>query len=219
MPLNANKVPAKKSNIEVMAPGTYPAILAGIVDLGLQAQKPYNGQERHPVYEIVLTYEFVGEFLNDEDGNPDESKPRHLSERIPIHNLKAKKAKSTKRYYALDPEEKHEGDFVKLVGTPCTVTVVHNPKKGSDDVYVNISNVSSPIKGYPYPPLKNDPKVFNRDHPDMTVWEKLPEWIQRVIKEGLDFHSTELAKKLNYTAPASAPAPAPKQLDMDDAPF
>ena len=90
-------------NIEPLEPGTYPARLVQVVDLGVQAQRPYQGKEKDPVQEILLTYEFVDEFLKDEDGNEETDKPRWLSESMPLFNLSSERAKSTLRYNALDP--------------------------------------------------------------------------------------------------------------------
>ena len=62
MALNANKAGGDnfvpQANI---APGSYPARLVQIIDLGLQAQKPYQGKDKAPVQEIMFTYELVDE--------------------------------------------------------------------------------------------------------------------------------------------------------------
>src|SRR6187402_3731535 len=121
MALNANKPQtggkkfAPQANIEA---GVYPARLVQLIDLGLQAQRPYQGKDKAPVQEIMLTYELVDEFMKDEEGKDIEDKPRWVSETLPFHGLFADKAKSTQRYLAFDPKQEYEGDFSKAVGSP-----------------------------------------------------------------------------------------------------
>ena len=121
MGLNAKKVKmaaGKGEGIveqEAIEAGTYPARVAQVIDMGLQPQRPYQGQEKPPVQEILITYELLDEFCLDEKGEEIEDKPRWVSETIPFHNLEVDLAKSTKRYKALDPEMEFDGDFTQLV--------------------------------------------------------------------------------------------------------
>src|SRR5690554_5331156 len=133
MALNAKNIPGGGGgNYEPMEPGTYPARVVQIIDLGLQNQRPFQGQEKPPAREIAITYEFVDEFMKDENGEDQEDKPRWLTEIMPLHNLSSERAKSTQRYNALDPNMVYDGDFSQLVDTPCNVTVVQNPGKGKN---------------------------------------------------------------------------------------
>lgn len=199
--LNANKVPSggKQFEPQLIEAGTYPSRLVQVIDLGLQAQRPYQGQEKKPAREIMLTYELSDEFMKDEEGNDLEDKPRWLSENIPLHNLSNDKAKSTKRYYALDPKNEANGDWSQLVTTPCMVTVVSNENKSSGKTYNNISSVSSmrPREAANLPELKNPPKVFDLDSPDLTIFLSLPEWLQNKIKDNLEFGGSKLEKLLS----------------------
>lgn len=201
MTLNANALPKTGGKkFDPVDIGNYPARVVCIYELGLQSQRPYKGKEKPPRNEVMFTYELVSEFLQDEDGNDMEDKPRWISETFGFYPLTADMAKSTKRYNVLDPKNEHKGDFSKLIETPCTITVVHN-KASNGNVYANVSAVTPPMKGMSYPELKNSPKVFDRTNPDMEVWEAMPEWIQKKIKEGLDFKSTTLFEKLTGTPP------------------
>lgn len=198
--LNANKLKDEKKNdgfkIPDIEPGNYPARVAGIIDLGVQPQRPYREKEKPPINEIMITYELTSEFLLDEDDNVLADKPRHLSERIPFYPLTAELATSTKRYNALDPKGEFEGDFSKLVGCPCTVTIVNNKNKKTGKIYNNIAAVTPPMKGFTIPELKNEPRILDRSNPDMDVWGRLPDWIKEKIKGGLDYYNTKLATLL-----------------------
>lgn len=235
MALNAKNIPNKSNSDRVpqasLEPGTYPARVVQILDLGLQPQRPYQGQDKPPANEIMITYELVDVFLVDENGEEVEDKPRWISETLPIHSLEADLAKSTKRYRALDPDEVYEGDFSKLVDTPCSVTIVVN-KKG-DKVYENVANVSTmrARDAAKCPELKNEVKVFDLSDPDMAVFGKLPKWLQEKITSNLEFKGSPLEaalsgapskekkdEKPSRSKPAKKEEPAfdPDEQDEDD---
>lgn len=210
MALNAKKVPKAAGNnnrIEQpnIDPGSYPARVVQIIDLGLQPQRPYKGEEKDPAYSLMMTYELLDEFCVDENGEPDETKPRWISEEFPLRNLEADLAKSTKRYKALDPDEDHGGDFTALIEAPCMVNVINN-KAADGRVFDNIAGVTGmrPKDAARAAPLVNEPKVFNLDEPDVEVFRSLPQWIQDKIKGNLDFGGSALEEAL-------AEAPAPKE--------
>lgn len=205
MGLNAKKVPmnggtGKGPQQEAIEAGTYPARVVQILDLGLQEQRPYQGEEKPPAHEIMLTYEFLDEFCVDEAGEDMEDKPRWLSETMPLRNLESDLAKSTKRYKALDPNDVHDGDFIALIGTPCMVTVVNNPGKGknADKTYTNIVGVSTmrPKEAKKAPELINPSKIFLLDEPDLEVLGSLPDWLQDKIKGNLEFRGSVLEHTL-----------------------
>lgn len=206
MSLNAKKAPKAGNgggNRVEQAPfedGSYPARVVQILDLGMQPQQPYQGKEKPPAHEMMVTYEFLDEFCVDEEGNELEDKPRWLSETFPLYNLDADKAKSTKRYNALDPDLDHDGDFTALVGSTCTVTVVQNPGKGKNagKIYNNIANVAPmrPKDAAKAPELVNPPKVFLLDEPDLEVFQSLPEWLQDKIKGNLEYECSPLQTAL-----------------------
>lgn len=180
-----------QANIE---PGTYPARLVQVIDLGLQPQRAYQGKEKPPANEIMLTYELVDTFMKDADGNELEDKPRWISETLPFYGLFADKAKSTQRYLAFDPKEDFEGDFAQLIGKPINVTVVNNAV--GDKVYDNIATISAmrPKDAEKCPELVNPSKLFDLDAPDMEVFNALPEWLREKIKSNLKFQGSPLQK-------------------------
>lgn len=216
--LNAKDIPSNNTGggnrPDPLDAGTYPARLVQIITMGIQKQRPYKGDEKPPVLELMLTYEFLDEFLKDEDGNDIEDKPRWLSETIPFHNLNAELAKSSKRYYALDANVEHDGDWSKLIAAPCMVTVVQAEGKGKNagKVYENIASVSSmrPKEAAKAPDLVNPPKVFDFYSPDMDVYNTLPQWIQDKMKDAVDFDGSALEEALEREA-IDGPAPEKKE--------
>lgn len=224
MSLNARKIKSQPTGPqqEPIDAGSYPARVVQILDLGVQPQRPFQGEEKPPAHEIMLTYEFLDEFCKDENGEDIEDKPRWLSETFPLRSLDADLAKSTKRYKALDAKEVHGGDFTMLIDTPCTVTVVCNAGKGknADKVYNNIQAVSAmrPRDAANAPELTNPPKVFVLDEPDLEVFKSLPQWLQDKIKENLEFEGSALQEALEGPQTPSKPKakPSPKAKVEED---
>ena len=149
MALNAkNKEYTNNSNkIEqpVLDAGAYPGRVVQVIDLGVQPQRPYKGEDKPPAQEIMVTYELADEFIVDEEGNPVEDKPRWLSENFPLHNLQSDLAKSTKRYYAVDPDGVYDGDWTKLVGQPVMINITKDAGSGKNagKVFNNVASTSS----------------------------------------------------------------------------
>jgi hypothetical protein len=213
MGLNASKIPSAGTGNtnpqEPMEAGTYPCRIVQVLDLGLQAQRPYQGQEKPPAQMIMVTYEFTDEFMKDEDGKDMEDKPRWLSEEFPLYNLNQDKAKSTKRYLALDADKVHEGDWTQLVGQACNVTVVNNVGKGAHEgkTFTNIASVASMRSkdADRTAPLVNDPKTFNLEDPSIEIFNSLPDWLQEKIKGNLNFKGSALDNRLSG-APETEPS-------------
>ena len=198
----AARVP--QANIKV---GGHPARLVQIIDLGLQARKPYKGTPKSPEEMIYATYELSHEFMKDADGKEEANRPRWVSEDFVAYSLEAEKAKSTQRYLALDPERKFGGDFSKILGAACTVVIVHN--KVGDKVYDNVGDVTPAptVPGYKQPELVNPPVLFDLSSPDLAVFAKLPQFLQDRIKSNLNYNGSLLQKLLGETGSAAAPAP------------
>lgn len=225
--LNASKLPST-SNAKPIPPldaGSYPARLVQILLMGVQKNRPYKGEEKAPSLKIRLTYEMLDEFMKDEDGNDIPEKPRWISEDLPFFSLKADLAKSTKRYYALDPDSEHEGDWAKLLSAPCVVTLVQSESKGK--IYNNVAGVSAmrPKEAAKAPPLVNEGKIFDFYSPDMEVFNSLPDWLQEEAKSAVDFEGSPLEAALSSSAsttnkkdktPVRASNEAPEGADKTD---
>lgn len=218
MSLNAKNVPSggtPRERPEPLDAGSYPARLVQVLSLGVQPQRPFKGEEKAPKLELMLTYEFLDEFLKDEDGEDIEDKPRWLSETLPFNNLDADLAKSTKRYYALDANAEHGGDWAALVGTPCVVTIVQNEGTGKNagSVFENIAAVSAmrPKEAAKAPELVNPPKVFDFYDPDMEIFLSLPQWLQDKMKGAVDFGGSALEKAIKAGPVKDESTPAAKK--------
>lgn len=188
MAMNARKVKNTGGpKAPLIAAGAYPGRLQGVIDCGLQPQE-YKGESKAPKTELWTTYELSDEFMPDEDGNPNEEKPRWFSEFLPLNNLDSDLANSTKRYYALDPNEEADGDWSQLIGKPVTIAIV---VKGE---YNNIGGTGAmrPKEASKLPELVNASRVFSMDDPDVEVFLSLPNFVQDKIKGGLEYEGSKL---------------------------
>lgn len=218
MALNLKNIPRNKGPGQASIPaGVYPGRIVQLIDLGLQPQKPFAGKEKQPAFELILGYELVDEFMKDEDGNDIPDKPRWVSETLPVYGLEADKAKSTQRYLALDPNQNFEGDFTKLVNLPCNVAIVNN--QVGDKTYDNVGSISPmrPRDAANCPELKNAPRVFDLDNPDIAMFNSFPKWIQDKVKGNLNFKGSKLEAALKVGKPTDKPVEkAPKDGDEAD---
>jgi len=224
MALKAKQMKSQFKRPDPLEAGTYPARLVQVLTLGLQPQRPFKGEEKPPVDELMVTYEFLDEFLTDEEtGEELLDKPRWLSEDFPFYPLSSDKAKSSKRYHAFDPKEEFDGDWSEILGDPCLVTIVQNPGKGANEgvIYENVAGVSA-MRGKDADKaeeLKNPPKLFNIDEPDMEIFLSLPEWIQDKMKSNLNFEGSALERAIkNHKGSVDSGAPT-KDEDQDEIPF
>lgn len=219
MTLKSSNAPSNSKPQEPIDPGSYPGRLVQVIDLGLQPQK-FENEEKPPKNEIMTTYELSDEFMKDEEGNDIEDKPRWVSETFTLNSLNSDRAKSTARYYALDPEAKYEGDWSQLLETPASITIINKAGSGKNKgkVYNNIATVSAmrPKDASRMPALKNEAKFFDMDNPDVELFLSLPDFIQKKIREGLEFEGSKLDKLLDTHKGKPADKKAKKEEVVED---
>jgi hypothetical protein len=219
MSLNIKKIPSNGGGNRVeqpaIDPGSYPARVVQIIDLGVQTRPAFKGDEKPPAHMISITYELLDEFCVDAAGEPDESKPRWVSEDFPLNSMDMDLATSTKRYKALDPTDMYDGDFTLLIGSPCVVQLVVKAGTGKNagKVYTNVMGVAAmrPKDADKAAELVNPPKVFTLDEPDMQVFASLPEWMQEKLKSNLKYKGSALEA-------AILGKPAPEKVEEEDEP-
>lgn len=219
MALNAKTVKATGGDrvAQALVPkGNHFARIAQVIDLGLQARKAWKGTVKPPVHQLWVTYELVNSFMIDKNGKEDKEQPRWISERMNLFSLSQENATSTKRMEALDADGSIDGDWGRVGGLPCTLTVTHS----KDGKYNNIGAISPPMAGIDVPELVNDVRIFDIDEPDMEVYEGLPDFLKTIMSEGLEFKGSRLAKLLDGEVESSVPsAPEEEVPEDDDTPY
>lgn len=208
MAINSKTAPSGGGTTqEAIEPGSYPGRLVQIIDFGLQAQE-FEGESKPPRKEIGTTYELLDEFMKDDEGEDITDKPRWQSESFPLHNLAADRAKSTQRYFALDPRDEYDGDWEKLLGTPVMITITQAAGKGKNKgkVYNNIASVSTmrAKEAAAAPKLKNEPRFLDLEvvnDANLQLFTDLPQWIRDKIKKGLEWQGSEFQIALESFKP------------------
>ena len=180
--------------IPVLDAGLYPARLAEVIELGIQKGRVYKGEQKPPSLEYMLTFECLDEFLENDKGEPDETKPRFFSLRFVPKNISSIRATSTIVYKALDPEYAFGGDFTKLVNTPCVIELVRNKGEAGkpDKNYISSVLPMRAKEKLKAKPLVNPAIIFDFYNFDPDVFKSLKPWQQTVIKEALDWNGREV---------------------------
>lgn len=201
--LNANEVKAPKGKSPILEPGMYQARVFQVIDLGLQAQRPWKGKDKPPVNQLWVTYQIPDEFLLDEDGKEDKEKPRWVSERLNLYPLNQERAKSTLRMKAIDPTNELAGQWDKALGMPCLVQVIHS----ADGEYANVGSVSPVMKSQVTDDLIGEPVLFDKSNPDKAVLDELPDFLKTIIAADL---TPEVATRV---------APPVSEVEEDEPPY
>lgn len=175
-------------SLDVPEKGTHIARVVGVLDLDLQPGYEYQGEMVEPQYKVSFTYE-LGASRTKED------KPHWVSEDFKVSDHE--RSKMYARVNAIDPNGKitNNGEnLAKLIGAPCMVSTDVNDKG-----YAKIIGVSSIPNGYPVSELENDPQLFDWDNPDMEVYKRLPEFVQKKLTASLNFDGSPLHRALAMT--------------------
>ncbi len=216
MPLNINATPKRAPKQRPLIPtGQHMSRIVQIIDFGLQAQRPYKGQEKSPAYEVYVTFEYPNQTI-EVDG---EERPMWKSKRIKLSS--DERSTCYKWYNKLDPDNVHRGDWSQLLGEECATLIVHNPGKGKNEglTFDNIADVMPLMEGVSVPPLDNETVLFDLTCPELDTYLGLPDWMQGVIKENLEFDGSKLQALIEGNPTkwtARAPGDAPENVDSHD---
>lgn len=215
MSLNMNKTAPSAKQRKLLTDGQHMARIVEVIDLGLQKQMPWKGEEKPPAYMMYITFEFPNERI-DVQG---ESKPMWKSKDLKLssHEMSI----CFKWYNKLDPKNEFGGDWSKLIGKECAVLIIHEEGKGKNTgkTFDKIADVMPLMAGMTVPELENDPKLFDLGSPNLDVFNSLPSWLQDKVKGNLEYENSKLYRLLNqepvpYTARAEGDAP--QEQDADD---
>ncbi len=212
---------ASSANAPLLDIAGYPARLARVIDLGVQENRFDEGKVDH---QVMFTYELVTEFMQDDDGNDLEDKPRWFSEKFKIIDLPEGKSyneiltdqyrgksKMVMRSKVFDPKGAHDFDLSMFAGGGCVVDIIQKPRNKKDTTLINtIGGVSSPMKGFKIPALQKEAQVFTLDDPDMEMFDTFPDWLKDEIKANLDYEGSVLEARIEgKEEPQQGPEPKP----------
>jgi len=190
----------------ILTPGSYPARVVQIVDLGMQ---PGSTMYPEPKLKMEMRFELLDEFLQDKEGNELESKPRWFSYEL-TYNADGYMGERSNIYKVFDALNGFDKDIEDLLGTPCMVAIAKGLKQDGKTEKNKVTGVAAMRSkdAEKAEPLKNDPLYFSLMNPDMEVWKKLSskgQYSQQTkIKNSLELHLTPLAALLGEAQEGSS---------------
>lgn len=181
----------EKSVVPPLENGVYFAVCVGVIDLGHQ----YSQKFKTSTEKLMFIFEIPSERV-EVDG---EDKPRWLSspEYTNSDNPKAKLPGVLSAWMGkeLSQEELRNFDTTAMLGRAATLQVLQSPNK-KGEMYANIAAITGLPKGIAPPQPENELMVFDMDAPDESVFEKLPEWIQKKIKASEEYADSHVGEEI-----------------------
>lgn len=161
-----------------VAPGVYPAVCVGVIDLGEQYSEVYKSYSNKVKFVWALPSETI-----EVDGKVEE---RQLSREFAVATKKTGKLRAflggwNGKIYTDD--EFLELDLFDQLGKACLLNVVVN----DTGEYANVDSAIPPINGIPLPASKTPFFTWDMDAWDDAAFEKLPQWVQDQIKKSTQY--------------------------------
>ena len=207
MSLKAKRKPA--NNIPPVDGGTYMAVCIGVIDLGEQYRQFEKQKQGRYVNECMFLFEIPSERVQ-VDG---EDKPRWLSTKrltVSLHERSAlyQMLTSWRGRPLSDAELDPTGDGFDLsqmlgTGAMLSVSVV---ERDDGSRHNKIEAVTGFPKGIEVPKVESEPLFFDADEPDMDMLEKMPEWIQDIIRKSTQFAENPPDEKIPNENTGADPA-------------
>jgi hypothetical protein len=89
-------------------------------------------------------------------------------------------------------EEAQRVDITKLIGQPCILSVIHQPRKDDPSKnYVAISSISKLMKGQECPDQINPSRILSYDDFNWDVFESLSDYMKDKIKSSEEFQKLQ----------------------------
>jgi len=157
--------------------GNHVAICYGVVDLG--TQKNTFDDAKGPKPKVRLLWELHGELKDDGTlFTIGASYTNSLNEKASL-----RKMLESWRGVAFTAEELKGFHLGKIVGKSCMISIVHEPKKTGGGMRDTIKGIATMPKGIPVPKQVNPTLQFDLDSYSDSVFEALPEYLQKWILE------------------------------------
>jgi len=190
--LEATKNTKKREQQPLPKEGVRPARLVSVIDLGIQEREPWKGKEKPPIQQIRLEFDLVDDlhiFDEDKGEQPFRRSPWDLN--VSIDSETGEPWKNSNLYdwwKALDPTNKFDLDFTKMLGQAIFLTVTYDDSDGI--TYANISN-PSPVPDMPGFEVAKTPNAlfyFDMDEGDLEKFNILPDFIKDKMRAAINFN-------------------------------
>lgn len=226
--MKVEKGKGNSSNFEypLIKKGSRPAVLTGIIDIGVQAGGEYRGEKKKDSRQFIPVFTLVKDTFKDNEGEL-------RFHKVSPWPIKIFGGAERGHFYdfceAVDPEhevmQKCSGEMGDLLGNRCLVNIYHTEPKmkdGKEVIYSNMGGVSPCPEDYPMPDYEGDLILFDTEEPSEEMWGKLNDRTKDLIKDGVNFAGSDLAALVaewDAGSDAQAADPQPEEDDDDDAPY
>ena len=105
--------------------------------------------------------------------------------------------------------EGEEIDLEKLIGAPCTLNLIENTNNGK--TYINVESVMPYQKNAERLKPEVPTVCFNLHEPDMAEFEKVPEYLQKMIQESPEWRDDPVHQSMPMQGPATGKSAAPAE--------
>lgn len=206
----------KASRVPPVAGGSYVSACIGIIDIGEQYDKFPGEKQGKYTSKVIFLFELLGETV-EIDG---EQNPRWLSLEMTqsLHERSAlyKTLTAWLGRPLTEDELSIEGcgfDLTQMIGKNCMLSVSLNEKDGEQ--YNKITGTMGVPKGLQVEKPISEFLKFDIDDRDESVFEKLPEWIQKKIRKSTQYQ----IDPPEDSPPESDSTDTPKENEKDDCPI
>jgi len=160
------------------APGTVPARVARIIEIGSHATK-FGVKDQ-----VQIWFSLPTRLIADEG---DYQGKQHMVRTQRMRKSSNEKASLMKYVNVLNPQA---SSLAELINLPSYLTIVHNEveSQGKKEVYANIMGIMGVPEGMTVGDLDTEPFYFDFDNPDADIWQKkLWDGIREVIKSATNY--------------------------------
>lgn len=186
-----------KGGREPAPAGTHLAVCFGLIDLGTQTES-FQGKTK-TAQKIWIWWELSQE--RTEDDKPVTVGSFYTASLGEKANLRAMLQSWRSRPFT--PDELGGFKLRDIIGKPCMLTIIHEPKK-SGGVIDRVKGVSNLPKGMPKPALQQQPVVLDLDAFEPAVYEQLPNFLKDMIGKSPEGQKLGLGGKQWPQTPADA---------------
>jgi len=206
MPLTAPPPPENQSrDYEKLAAGTHLARCFAVIDLGIH-QTQYKNDAPKMKRQIYLKFEVPNERIKWVYNDEEREGPMTVGTTLTFSMHERAKLRDWVEKWRgakFSEIEAYEFDCFKLLGQPCTLTVVHS----DDGKWANIDGITGVSKGVEVPPQENQTLAYTPD--DTEKAEALDRMSKGLREKCLLGHGGLDTATNGAAAPAPTPAPPP----------
>jgi len=187
----------------IIPAGTHVARCIGIIDLGTQYSEKFGNSNR----KVLIKWELPNELM--EDGRPVGASKKYTLSLNDKANLK-KDLENWLGRGVTEQEQKEGFALGALLGLPCLLSVIH--AQSGDKTYANVAGVMSVPKGTQVPPQSNPMVSYDVENGKDATFEKLPEWVRKIIEQSDEFRG-DLEAKTEEIPSETPDNPAPFEFE------